>query len=167
MLAIGASCHGSASAPSSPQASSIERIADAQATSTQEDAGRAIPEASADAAGAAEAATKRRRGAAGRSACEAAAARAVNALPEIKKATARAMDDARASGGRAHFGGVGPIDDPDDGFTVGIGTHTNERFEAAAWYSVDGSGHLSVTVLGADLLLDADVLRRVERACRP
>jgi hypothetical protein len=88
-------------------------------------------------------------------------------MPEIKKATARAMGDARASGGRARFGGVGPIDDPGDGFTVGIGTHTDERFEAAAWYSVDGSGHLSVTVLGADLLLDADVLRRVARACRP
>ena len=106
-------------------------------------------------------------GAAGRSACEASAARAVNALPEVKKATARAMDDARASGGRAHFGGVGPIDDPDEGFTVGIGTHTDERFEAAAWYSVDGSGHLSVTVLGADVPVDARRAPRVERACRP
>jgi hypothetical protein len=145
----------------------VEWIADAKAASTPEDTARAVAEASSDAAGATEAATKKRLGAAGRSACEAAAARAVNALPEVKKATARAMDDTRTSGGRAHFGGVGPIDDPDDGFTVGIGTHTDERFEAAAWYSVDGSGHLSVTVLGADLPLDADVLGRVERACRP
>ena len=108
-----------------------------------------------------------RRTAARRSGCQAIAAHAVNSLPEVKRASARAIEDARRSGGRTFFGGVGPIDDPDDGFTAGIGNHTDERFEAVVWYTVDRAGHLSVTVDGEDQQVGPDTLRKVEQACGP
>jgi hypothetical protein len=99
--------------------------------------------------------------------CEAAASRAVNDLPEVKRAVAEAMRGADESDGRARFGGVGPIDDDDLGsFTVGIGIHTDERYEAEVWYSVDRTGHLSVTSLGSEVAVSEKALRAVEAACK-
>ncbi len=173
LVGLAASCHYDASsAQSGPEASSFVPVPTASASraTVAGDGGAAEAsgaEASHEAPRVTESATTALRRAARRSACEAVAAGAVNSLPEVKTATASAIDDARTSRGRTHFGGVGPIDDPDNGFTVGIGNHTDERFEAAVWYTVDREGHLSVTVLGADEQVGPDVLRRVEQACRP
>jgi hypothetical protein len=100
-----------------------------------------------------------------RSDCERIAAAVVGALPEVKRLVASANRAADASGGHGRFGGVGPIDDDDGTFTVGIGVHTDERFEAQVWYSVDRAGHLRVSALGTDLKVPLDALRDVARAC--
>jgi hypothetical protein len=98
--------------------------------------------------------------------CERAAARVVDDLPDVKQAVASAILAGEQSGGQAHYGRVGPIDDENDGFSVGVGLHTDQRFEAEVWYSVDRSGRLSVTVLGADVAIPPSSLRTVATACR-
>ncbi len=112
-----------------------------------------------------DAVTESNRGETRRTECEVAAARAVNDLPEVKRMVVSETRAADESGGRAHYGSVGPIDDPTGGFSVGLGIHTDERFEAAVWYAVDRSGLLSVSVLGSDVTLAPDVLRAVQKAC--
>lgn len=173
IVALTASCrHDASSAASGPEASLVVESA-ASGASPSADGGAgvvaagSVAEASRHAPPPAGAAADARLTAARRPGCEGVAARAVNSLPEVKRATARAMEDARKSGGRTHFGGVGPIDDPDDGFTAGIGGHTDERFEAVVWYTVDGAGHLSVTVNGEEQQVGPDTLRKVEQACGP
>lgn len=99
-------------------------------------------------------------------ACEAKATEVVNELPEVKRATADAMDDAEQSDGGAHFGGVGPNEDGEGGITFSLGVHTDERFEARVVASVAKDGALSVTVLGSDVAVPAAVRRAVREACR-
>ena len=101
-----------------------------------------------------------------RPACATVAEQVVNDLPEVKRAVAEMVRVAEKSGGRARFGGMGPTEDGKDGFTGGIGLHTDERFEGEIWYSVDAEGHLGVTVMGEDLDLAAAAKRTVEEACR-
>jgi hypothetical protein len=98
--------------------------------------------------------------------CVTVAAQVVNDLPEVKREVARMVRVPEKSGGRAHFGGIGPTEDGQDGFTVGIGLHTDERFEGEIWYSVDAEGHVGVTVAGEDLALPTAAKRKVEEACR-
>jgi hypothetical protein len=104
--------------------------------------------------------------AAAASGCEEQVAEVVNALPAVKRAVAEAQAAADKSGGHASFGGIGPNDDEDGGFSASMGLHTEERFEAVVSYSVDGKGRLSVSAGGAELELPAATLRSVERACR-
>jgi hypothetical protein len=108
-----------------------------------------------------------RRAAHSRDQCESAAAKVANDLPAVKKAVADANKAADESSDRAHFGGIGPIDDDDGGFSVGFGIHTKERYEGQVWYSVDRAGHLEVTVLGEDQKIPAAALHGVEAACKP
>jgi hypothetical protein len=97
---------------------------------------------------------------------EAEAAKVVNDLPEVKRTVAGLMKAADESHGRARFGGFGPNPEAEDGrLVVGIGIHTDERFQGAIWYEVDLTGHLSVTVDGEDVPVRPDALRAVERAC--
>lgn len=98
--------------------------------------------------------------------CEEKVAEVVNALPEVKRAVADGQAAADKSRGRATFGGMGPNDDGDGGFTVSMGLHTEERFETLVTYSVDGKGRLTVFAGGPELELPAATLRSVERACR-
>jgi hypothetical protein len=98
--------------------------------------------------------------------CETAAAQAVDELPDVKRAVASAILAAEQSGGRASYGGVGPVDDENGGFSAGLGIHTDQRFEAEVWYSVDRAGRLSVTVLGTDVAIPPKSLRTVATACR-
>jgi hypothetical protein len=99
--------------------------------------------------------------------CAGAAARVVDDLPDVKRAVASAILAADQSGGRANYGRVGPIDDESGGFSVGVGLHTDQRFEAEVWYSVDRAGRLSVTVLGTDVAIPPKSPRTVATACRP
>jgi hypothetical protein len=102
-----------------------------------------------------------------RNECEATASRVVNELPEVKRVEDDARNAAEESDGQARFGDLGPIDDDTHGgFSVGIGIHTDERFQPEIWYSVDPAGHLSVTVLGADATVSPSSLRAVERVCK-
>jgi hypothetical protein len=98
--------------------------------------------------------------------CEEIVAEVVNVLPAVKRAVAEAQAVADESGGHTRFGGMGPNDDEDGGFSASIGLHTDDRFEALVRYSVDGKGRLTVTAGGAELELPAATLRSVERACR-
>jgi hypothetical protein len=100
-----------------------------------------------------------------RSECERIAAAVVGALPDVKRLVESANRAADASGGHGRVGGVGPIDDDDGTFTVGIGVHTDERFEAQVWYSVDRAGRLRVSALGADVKISLDALGDVAKAC--
>lgn len=100
------------------------------------------------------------------SVCEAKATEVVNALPEVKRATADAMTDADQSDGGARFGGVGPNDDGEGGITFALGLHTDERFETRVVASVAKNGALSVMVLGSDVAVPAAALRAVREACR-
>jgi hypothetical protein len=99
--------------------------------------------------------------------CEEQVAEVVNALPAVKRAVAEAEVAAEKSGGSATFGGMGPIDDPDGGFSASMGLHTEERYEPLVSYSVDGKGRLSVMAEGAELELSAAAMSSVARACRP
>ena len=98
--------------------------------------------------------------------CEEIVAEAVNVLPAVKRAVAEAQALADKSGGQARFGGMGPNEDEDGGFSASMGLHTDERFEALVRYSVDGKGRLTVSAGGTELELPAATLRSVERACR-
>ena len=110
-------------------------------------------------------ATERRHATSSRDACEKVAERVVNDQPQVKRAVASAEAAAAASHDRAHFGGVGPIDDDEGGFSAGIGIHTGERFEQPIAYQVDRAGQLSVSVYGEDLALPPSALREVARVC--
>jgi hypothetical protein len=98
--------------------------------------------------------------------CQERVAEVVNSLPAVKRAIAEGQAAADESGGRATFGGIGPTEDDDGGFSARIGLHTQESFEALVSYSVDGKGRLTVNAGGVDLELPAATLRSVERACR-
>jgi hypothetical protein len=100
-----------------------------------------------------------------RATCAATAERVVNALPDVKRALKSAKDAADRSQDRAHFGGLGPLDDDQGGFTMELGVHTAERFEAYVFYAVDRAGHLSVTVSGSDEVIPPAARSAVERAC--
>jgi ketosteroid isomerase-like protein len=110
--------------------------------------------------------TEARRAKSEPSSCEAVARTIVEALPVVKQTISRLVRAAEKSGGRARFGGVGPLDEEGGGFTAGIGLHTDQRFEAEIWYAVDSAGVLRVTVAGEDAAIPADALRTVERACK-
>jgi hypothetical protein len=106
-----------------------------------------------------------RRAARSRDACEEAAAKAANDLPAVKKMMDDATRETEKSGGRARLGGVGPIDH-DDGFSVSLGVHTEERFVSMVWYSVDRDGQLTVRVYGIEERVPEAALRKVEAACK-
>jgi len=107
-----------------------------------------------------------RRQASSPSACEAKASEVVNALSEVRRATADAMRDADQSDGGARFGGVGPNDDGEGGITFALGVHTDERFETRVVASVSRDGVLTVTISGDDVAVPAAALRAVREACR-
>ena len=98
--------------------------------------------------------------------CSTAASKAVASLPEVK----REMDEVRkrtaASDGAARQGGVGPLPNDDGSFSMGLGVHTDERFEAIVWYTVGAGGDLTVTVMGADVMVPPGALKAVRDACR-
>lgn len=98
--------------------------------------------------------------------CEAAASSAVFGLPEVKKLLADDQKEvAKAKDGR-NLGGIGPIPEESGGFSASLGVHHPDRYEAHLWYSVDGSGKLSVTVMGGDVEVPAAAQQSVQRACR-
>lgn len=100
----------------------------------------------------------------GRGDCLTTAVEAVNALPEVERAVAAAM--ATADGEKARFGGLGPYDDEKGGVFGGLGIHTDERFEEQISYHVQ-KGVLWVSVLGDEVTIPQDALRKVKRACSP
>jgi ketosteroid isomerase-like protein len=100
-------------------------------------------------------------------ACQAKAAEVVAALPEVKRAEASAMAEADQSKGSARFGGMGPNDDGDGGFSVASGLQTDESFQCRVSYTVDRKGLLSVTVSGSDAAIPDAALKAVEQACKP
>jgi hypothetical protein len=100
-------------------------------------------------------------------ACGETLTRIVCALPEVKAAYADANRAADASDGGARVGTIEPLGLDADTYSVGIGIHTDERFEALVWYEVDrATGLLSVTSYGSDVTVPAQGLREVERVCR-
>ncbi len=99
-------------------------------------------------------------------ACDDAASRAVHVLPSVRGLE---QDVAPRDGGSPlALGGMGPIDNGDGTVTFGIGVHSDERFEARVWYTVNRkTGSVTVTVDGADEVLAPDARQAVERACKP
>jgi hypothetical protein len=108
--------------------------------------------------------TDRARASARLARCESVAVEVVNGLPEVAREVADAEKAAAASDGSARFGGIGPIEE-EDGFSAGIGIHTDERFEGTVWYRVDASGQLEVTTMGEDLRVPRAAVERVRKAC--
>jgi hypothetical protein len=100
------------------------------------------------------------------SSCQDQASQLVNALPEVQRAVRDAQTAADASGGRARFGGIGPIEEPSGAFSASLGIHTDERFETYVAYEVDRQGRLSVAVFGSELTLSPASLRSVAKACK-
>jgi hypothetical protein len=98
--------------------------------------------------------------------CYAAASAAVHAVPEVAEFERSAMKAADASGGRARYGGIGPQEEGDGRFGVGLGYHTDERYEGHVWYEVDRrTGKIELTVDGASAELGREAERRVREAC--
>lgn len=98
-------------------------------------------------------------------ACRQAAAKAVRTLASVQGAITEAQHAAAESRGEAHYGGMTPIDG-DDGFTEEWGLQSADRFEAVVSYSVNRSGHLTVTVGAEDVPVPLATARSVEKACR-
>ena len=100
-----------------------------------------------------------------RSSCEAAAGKAVAALPAVAKLL---EDDKKALEGKtgSRMGGLGPLSNDEGGFSASLGVHHADRYEAQVWYEVDAKGKLSVTVQGTDVAVPAAAKATVERACK-
>jgi hypothetical protein len=98
--------------------------------------------------------------------CSTAASKAVAALPEVKREMDEVKKRTLASDGGARQGGVGPLPNDDGSFSMGLGVHTDERFEAIVWYTVGAAGDLTVTVMGADVMVPPAALKAVRDACR-
>jgi ketosteroid isomerase-like protein len=100
-------------------------------------------------------------------ACEATAARVVDERPAVKTFEESAQRAADASHGRARFGGIGPVEGDDDSFGVGIGFHTDDRYEGHVWYSVGRkTGEVKLTVDGIDVDVGDVGRAAVRRVCR-
>jgi hypothetical protein len=97
--------------------------------------------------------------------CAEIAADVVNALPKVKKL----LDDTAKELPKypdRHMGGVGPLDEDDGGFSVGLGVHQPERYEALVWYTVKRDGSITVSAMGDDVDVPAAQKTEVTRACK-
>ena len=98
--------------------------------------------------------------------CEEKAAEVAHALPEAKRAITEAMQEADRSDGGSSFGGFGPNEDGEGGFSAAEGLHTDGRFEPRFVYSVDRKGRLTVMAGGQELEVPRDALKAVADACK-
>jgi hypothetical protein len=97
--------------------------------------------------------------------CAEIAADVVNDLPQVKKLVADVRKELPKYPDR-HFGGIGPLDEDDGGFTIGIGVHHPDRYEGLVWYTVKRDGTLTGTAMGEDLDIPAAKKAEVARACK-
>jgi len=97
--------------------------------------------------------------------CQSVASSVVNALPEVQSLLASTQKELSKYPDRS-MGGVGPLDEDDGGFTVGLGVHQPDRYEAQVWYTVTATGKITVTVMGSDVRVPPAGKATIERACK-